>query len=231
MNKLSEMIWQRGSARQIMREARKRLNDAVAPGQFIGAYVALASAHYSLIGRYTEHWWQMPLALWHWRRALVHARTAKMLGLPNWGHVDVVARVLSKGSRLDIFQAWRSLHQALHDIAPFKRAEMKPHARALMTITLAEIEWGWKNQDIAFRLYAEALDLVSDVEDESEPDRDRQLTRILSALGFFYFEHGGELRDTGLNLILEALELAKKCSRDQEMKIRARARKLGVIIG
>ncbi|MBI1974296.1 MAG: hypothetical protein HYS51_00320 [Candidatus Zambryskibacteria bacterium] len=53
---LSEMIWQRGSAWQVMHEARKRFLDEIARGQILAPYVALASVHYSLVKRYMEQW-------------------------------------------------------------------------------------------------------------------------------------------------------------------------------
>ena len=85
MQELSEDIWQRKPAREIMREARKRFSATIFGGRNTGfsidknrwasAHVALASAHYSLVKRYLT-WWKRPLALWHTWRAATHTHIA-----------------------------------------------------------------------------------------------------------------------------------------------------------
>ncbi|MEK7112355.1 MAG: hypothetical protein AAB875_03425, partial [Patescibacteria group bacterium] len=145
MDEHRKMIWQRGDARQIMREARRRFSSLSPQSQ-----VALASAHYSLVKRYWS-WWQWPLALWHMWRAWANANMAVTL-------VDDPVRLTS--DQIDVVTTiWikspgflRDLRRAEHllTFALIEKPAMKPHTNALMLITLRDILWKRGEGDYAW---------------------------------------------------------------------------------
>ncbi|MBI2086864.1 MAG: hypothetical protein HYT69_01710 [Candidatus Zambryskibacteria bacterium] len=227
---LSELIWQRGSAREIMREARERFRDSI--GLPAGKHVALASVHYSLTKRYLDRWWQIPLAWWHSWRAVIHARKAYAMGVTDYNQADVVSRILSKGITRDRRRAMEILQQVLSYIPASESAELLPHARALMLCTLGELEWRRGNTHLARRNYYDALQLVPAIEQELSDDRERQLVRVLKAIVFFYLDHGdsNDIYMLGVELLKRTLELTRRVSKDQEEKVLAGCRRRGISI-
>lgn len=236
MDTLSETIWQRGSTVEIMREARGRFR-ANSKKDLPGAYVSLASVHYSLVKRYAT-WWKSPFALWHLWRAAWNIDVAFEVGGRNGDmtkfspdQVDVISTILAKvpswlgGDRVC---ATSLLNSALYLNHPWGSREMKPHTRALMLITLGEIEWQVGSKEQARKHYDEARYLAPVIEVEVSADRERQLVRVLSAVGFFYYDHGGQqYRYQAKTLLEQALDLARSVSKDQEEKIIAEWRKRG----
>ncbi len=223
MDEHREMIWQRGDAREIMKEARKRFRNPIVIS--VGKYTALASVHYSLVKRYTGLQWS--IALWHLWWALKHARTAFVLGITSYDQADVVSRILSRGFSRDRRRAKEILEQVLKYVPASESAEMVPHTRALMLCTLGKIKYDLGDTDAGWRHFSEARELLPAIRDEESPDREQQLVRVMVAVGFFFWEHGGgPIKSDGSHLIWMALNLACRVSKDQEMKIRARARKV-----
>ncbi|OHB10864.1 MAG: hypothetical protein A3H60_01915 [Candidatus Zambryskibacteria bacterium RIFCSPLOWO2_02_FULL_44_12b] len=222
MDTYSEKIWGRGSAWQIMAEARKRFRAGVNQDP-PGAYIALASAHYSLIKRYMD-WWLRPLALWHMWQAVWNVNGAfttfrDVSASFSADEVDVITTILAKTPSWlggDRVCAISLLNSALY-LDP-NRDTMKPHTRALMLVTLGGIEWQVGCQEDAWKHYAEARALVPAIEAEDLPDRDRQLVRVLSAVGFFYYDHSSQ-RDLAWELLTQALDLSTLVSKDQAKKI------------
>lgn len=226
MDSHAEKIWQRGSARQIMEEARRRFRMDKWQ-DLTGAHVALASAHYSLVKRYLGSWWQRPLAAWHMWRAVLHAKKAHVLsgrtreGMLKANLADVVTRIYTVAPSWlggDPRTAERLLEFTLDSRYP-EADFMKPHARALMLITLGDLKWR-QGSTVAWEHYDKARELIPAIEAEDSPDREKQLVRVMSAVGFFYYDHGHEeLREEGEELINEAANLAGRHSADQFLKI------------
>jgi len=232
MATLSEMIWQRGSARKIMRETRKwfRTN---AIEDLPSAYIALASAHYSLVKRYVNRWWKKPLAVWHVWRAAWNVNIALAVAGGNTSRfgvdqIDVITTILAKAPSWlggDCVCALSLLNSALYLNVPAGDT-MKPHTRALMLITLGDLEWNVGNSELARRHYDEARKLISAIEIEGSPDRELQLIRVLKKVGFFYFDDSYESdRYFGEKLLTRALELAREFSKDQTEEILAEWKK------
>jgi hypothetical protein len=246
-----ENIWHAKSARQIMKEARQRFSADQEveknPGKYVivmepttSAHVGLASTHYSLVKRYLapEPLWKRFLALWHMWRAAVHANKADQLGLKNADQVDVVSAILSKTPQWlggNVVRAKLLIYKALAS----EFGKLNPHTRALLILSLAGIEHkeGMALDSYWVRArYEEARNLKEEI--LSEPDNlmaKRQWIRIASTIGFYYLdlasylesgpnEHGfnvDALHYKGSDLILEALQLARKYSDDQVNKITA----------
>ncbi len=234
MNAYSEKIWRRGSAVEIMREGRERFRESVALSP-IAAHVALASVHYSLIKRYMNSWWQKPLAFWHLWRAAWNINTAFRFadgGINAFGidQIDVATRVLAKTPSWlggDRVCASSLLNSALFLNSP-AGDRMKPHTRALMLITLGDIEWEAGGQEQAWAHYTAARRLLSAIEEEDVPDRERQLIRVLAAIGLFYYDHSPlSERYWARKLVTRAIDLAHQVSKDQERKIIAEWHKRG----
>jgi len=100
-NRLSDMIWQRGDAREIMREARAHLR--ATHKENVAAHIGLASAHYSLVKRYLEGWRRL-IGAWHMLRATSHAQYAAIMASHqerelSLDQVDVVTTILAKANR------------------------------------------------------------------------------------------------------------------------------------
>lgn len=233
MDKYSEMIWQCGSAREIMQEARKRFR-VDSRRNLLNAHVAFASVHYSLVKRYMA-WWKKPVAAWHMWRASEHAHAAyNAAGADTFAamtidQIDVVTRIWSKSiSRWPLQLAAEGIVFALayHP----ERDGMKPHTRALMLITLGEIEYGSGNLEDSRRRIREAENLIRLVMKESSEDREQQLVRVLFGIGAFYREHHSGKTEFlwSQDYIEQALDLADRVSTDQAAKIRAWRGKLGV---
>jgi|SRR3989344_2333103 len=237
MATLSEMIWQRGSAHAIMKEARKNFNrtSLIDP---MDAHIAFASVHYSMIKRYREHWWQLPLAFWHLLQAVSFADYA-IDGEESYGEgdpvtadqLDVLTTIWSKSP------AWMNrrryaelaLGYALSSDHP-EANSMKSHTRALMLIRLGEIEYGFGNLEGSRGRIRQAENLVHLIKNEPSDDREQQLVRVLFGIGAFYREHHSGKTEFlwAQDYIEQALDLADKVSKDQAAKIRAWRRKLGV---
>lgn len=232
MDAHTEMIWQRGSARQIMREAHKRFQDTLEDSPE-AARVALASAHYSVAKRYLRFWWQRPLAAWHMLQAASHAEIVCELRDLGWfkftaDQVDVIATILSKvpswlGGNSE--RARRYLEDALwrHD----DEYPMKPHTRALMLITLGGIESRRVGVSQAKEYYERARKLIPEIETEDSPDRERQLVRVMAGVAFFEYDHELE-KYFARKMIGRARDLAEKVSPDQAEKIRAECLRRGI---
>lgn len=233
MNKHSDAIWQREDARKIMREARKRFRNERRENP-VAAHVALASDHYSLIKRHTNAWWRKPLALWHaWCAAWNANRADDIVGDPTTltlDQIDVITTIWAKVPEwLDgkPLRARQLLEFALDHHR--ERESMKPHTRALMLTTLGDIKYRLGEVDAAWRFYHETESLMPVIETEDSEDRERQLVRVLTTVGFFYYDHaGGNLRLDGLTFVRRALILARRVSTDQEEKIRVECRKRGL---
>ena len=136
--------------------------------------------------------------------------------------MDVIATILAKAPRWlggDRACAMSLLDSALY-LSPDKDT-MKPHTRALMLITLGEIEWHVGDKDGARRHYTEARKLVASIEAEDSADRERQLVRVLSAVGLFFYDRSGlQGQHESVKMIRRALGLADTVSKDQAEKIR-----------
>lgn len=232
----SERIWQRGSAMVIMREARKCFRDMVDRSPIV-AHVTLASDHYSIVKRYMK-WWQLPLGLWHLWCAARNVNVAFNIATGRFGffstnQIDVMATIWRKvpwwagGNRNYAESA------IVFALGPQHReaASMKPHTRALLLISLGEIQWQGGQKWDARGNYSRALKLVPEIMRESSDDREQQAVRVLSAVGFFHYYYGSTLywEDGGV-LLRQALNLARRVSKDQEEKILAECRKRGLQI-
>ena len=236
MDTRSEGIWQRGSAMVIMQEARKHFHNTVDRSP-IEAHVTLASDHYSLVKRYMV-WWQLPLGLWHLWYAARNVNVAFDIATGRFvffsvNEIDVVATIWRKapwwvgGNRNSAESA------IVFALGPQHReaASMKPHTRALLLISLGEIQWQMEIRHEAWVSYAQALQLVPAIKEEDSLDREKQLVRVLSAVGFFYYEHGDVyMGDEGVYLLQQALNIARRVSKDQTEKILAWCRKRGLQI-
>lgn len=234
MDSLGEKIWKRGSAREIMREAQRRFNDVVRKDP-VAAHVALASVHYSLVKRYMEAWWQKPLAVWHLRRAVRHAEfagnRARLFSWMTIDQIDVVTTIWRKAPFWlggDMRLARRGVQSALSSFHTGANS-VKPHTRALLLISRGEIERLAGDMVAAQEDYDAAFALVPAIEGEDSPDREYQLVRVLSAVGFFEYDHGSDSgKYWAKKKITCALDLAHRTSRDQEEKILTECRKRGL---
>lgn len=179
------------------------------------AHVALASAHYSLVKRYMSPKWKLPLAVWHLWRATSHARKADSLGLQNYDQMDVVSTILAKSPRLlggALHYAHKILVEALYGVNVTARQEvMKPHTRALMLVSLGEIEMKLGAPLAAVRCYKSTEQVLPDITDE------RQKCRVMRSLGTFYVEHGEGFDEwqEGRFLLTDAIKIARVASYDQ----------------
>ncbi|MBX4189043.1 hypothetical protein KW785_00425 [Candidatus Parcubacteria bacterium] len=253
-----EAIWQREDARQIMNEARRQFEAQAHETTLVGratawsypasAHVALASTHYSLVKRYMSPKWKVPLAVWHTRRAVVHAKAAISMGGLNFDQVDVVTKILSKapswlgGDR----KAAQDLLLGAIGYVPVAEPqdEMLAHTRALLLITLGEIEekMGATKLNVAKR-YLEAMFQRKLVFGESDKLMAmRQWVRIAAACGFWFYDHRAELEVENeaaggsrllvsgfiVALLPEAYALAEELAEDQAEKIRAECQKRGL---
>src|SRR3989344_4429412 len=214
MDTHSEQIWQRGSASEIMQEARKRFHEMASKGS-VAAHVALASVHYSLVKRYMV-WWRRPIAVWHMWRAVCHSNKAgeeaRFFRYMTLDQIDVVTTIWRGASPWlggGVRKAKKGVTFALGPDHPEARA-IKPHTRALLLISLGEIEWQSGAKDDSRGRYFLASSLVPAVLQEEFDDRERQAARILSAVGFFYLDNGGAVTCiSGRQMISEALDLAR----------------------
>ncbi len=233
MDIYAEMIWQRGSARDIVREARRRFLDNLNRDP-VAARVAIASAHHSLVKRYVGVWWQKPLAFWHMFHAIRHVygvlhfeRDVKLSA----DQIDVVTSILVKTPSWllgDTVCASSLLYSALF-LNSQEGNTMKPHSRALMLCTLGEIEYKLGDVDAAWRRFNGARELIPAIQDEDSSDRERQLVRVLANVGFFFWDHGGGLiKIDGRHLIEQSLQLAYRVSMDQWHKTKAECRRRGI---
>jgi hypothetical protein len=232
-------IWQRRSAREIMREARRRFAESVEfiPSEFeqppkpASAHVALASAHYSLVKRYMKPRWKLPLAVWHLWRAAIHARMADKLGLQSYDQTDVVSTILVKAPRLlggNLRRGEEIIMYALTSVSTTPEQEvMKPHTRVFLLIRLGEIDMK-QSGDVrnATIYYKRAQQYVEDITDE------QQECRVLRSIGVFYIEHGDGFDEwqEGRFLLRNALKIARGVSQDQLEVIKAELPRLEKIM-
>lgn len=232
MNRLSELIWQRGSAREIMQEVRMGFR-ARFDANPSAAHVEVASVHYSLAKRYMS-WWQLPLVLWHLRQAVANVVNAMVLDdnplerlTPE--QIDVVTTIFAKVPRWlggDRVLATSMIMDVLY--IDTLAHQMKPHTRALMLITLAELEWALGDMRNTKNHYDEARRLIPIIQTEDSDDRDYQLIRVLRKIGFFYYEYGDvKVQSEGHQMISQARCLANDLSKDQMGKIEADAVRCG----
>lgn len=225
MSEQSDRIWQRGDARQIMKEARQQFYGTVAAGRETDALITLASVHYSLAKRYWNGLWKL-VGAWHLWRACINIANVDVTKM-SLDQIDVCSTVWSKAPRWlggDQGRAFTAIRFAL-ELHPDTES-MKPHTRALLHITLGNIEMQdpTKHQGHAAVQYRAAEAMVHLIEEE------KQLVRVLAAIGFFYFDTGGD-HMTWYSYLVEALSLAQKVSRDQEEKIRNGLRKRRILLG
>lgn len=233
-----------------MREARLRFDMAMNPAKYLrggsfpdeakiaSAHVALAVAHYSLIKRYMGGLRKL-IGAWHLWRTLVHDHKALKLGLDTPEQVETVARHLSKSPfPWHVWAAYEMLEEAL------EQDEMQHHTRALMLITIGELEekFGFPKLEVAKR-FIHVVHLRDAVLEESDQlMAKRQWVRIASACGFWFWDHQRELQTEkdpeGAPEIMsvmfaewmlpEALEMAMEVSQDQVLKIQEECRKRGL---
>jgi hypothetical protein len=227
-----DLIWQRGSAREIMSISREQYKRMKRKGAVLAAHVMMASDHYSLVKRYVS-WWKKPTAAWHFGAAVIHAKISNRLGLKNFHQADVVATVLSRFPP-ERELARQILEKALNYVPVNEpQDEMDPHTRASMLIRRAEVEWKQKNVAAAWSHLFGAEDLIPAIETENSPDRERQLVRVKKDIGLFYWRHGGprgDLKPRGMRLITEAYALAKQVALDQAEHILVEAEKIGFTV-
>ena len=216
----SESIWRKSlSGWKTMRNARRRFRE-VREKDPAAAHVALASDHYSLIKRYMA-WWKKPLAAWHMWRATTHDMEALCLGLKNSEQTDVVSRHLARapgwlgGNRVVALSLLFDKLYAAPD------PEAKPHTRPLMLCTLGDIFLEVGEIQRATDAYMEARTLVPTITD------DRQCVRVMSEVGFFFWQYGDELeKRAAYDLVGHAIGLANRVSKDQAEKVRVKWRKI-----
>jgi hypothetical protein len=238
-----EDIWQRGNARKIIKEAKKRFRESERAGDYAGASTAYASTRYSLAKRYLAPapLWLRPLAVWNMLVAIYHARRVSDGLMPRtFDQVDVVSRILSKapswlgGDK----QTAKALIVNVFNYIPVNEPqdEMLPHTRALMLVTLGEIELalGKKLDDYEpFKAYEAAKALKSSILAESDKQlAERQWCRVIAACGFYWVDLAtyldrvkkgradtSHLHRTGWLDVHEALGIAQRTSADQCAKI------------
>lgn len=228
MDAHKEAIWNRGNAREIMKEARKRYGGRSNSASFS---TTLASTHYSLVKRYVAPApiWLRCLAVWHMWRAVVHVRKAHRLGSDSYSQLLVVAEILTRAPRwlggsprLAIQISEDALAYAAS--APNEMAEMVPHDEALFHVALAQAREknGTFLQDVEVG-YRIAVSLKERI--LAEPDREmaeKQWVRIAFAAGIWYHTRNWRsYQRDGADLIREAHRLAESVSLDQLEKIRA----------
>lgn len=233
MSKLSEMIWQRGSSRQIMKVARakyreeQRVDDSARAD--ISTRVALASVHYSLVKRYMGLW--LPFALWHMWRAIVQAEKAYGNGLRKFSvdQIDVITTIWLKAPKIfgdRRLLAERALSYALNRHPD--RASTKPHTRALLLLTYADLHQSFGRKALARDHIEEVGEIIKEYSSLIEI---RQFIRILSKIGFFYIDYPRDVDDLykGKVMVSDALTMAGSgVDKDQEEKIRHEFRKRGI---
>ncbi len=220
MATLNDMIWGADSSRRIMTEARKKFAQA-SVADLPSAYVAYASVHWSQASQYTTSARKV-LGLWHAWRGVWNVNVA--LQIVNWDiehfnpdQIETATRILAKSPR------WLGgnrvfAHSVLTTVLmkrPFLKT--KPHTRALMMITLAEIDASWGKIESGIRHMQDARFLIKEIEVEDCDDREQQLVRVLSAVGFFLFDH--ERNEEYYWMIVRARELARRVAPSQLPKI------------
>lgn len=205
-----------------MKEARKNFAlDSVS--NLPSAHIALASVHWSQVSQYAFTFYLKPLASWHVWRATSNVKVALLkLGVKvdeyfNSDQIEVAARILAKSPQ------WlggdRVLAHSVLTTVLMKRLfhKMKPHTRALLMITLAEIDASWGKIESGIRHMQDARFLIKEIEVEDCDDREQQLVRVLSAVGFFLFDH--ERNEEYYWMIVRARELARRVAPSQLPKI------------
>ncbi len=227
-----------------MKEARMRFSRSFEHNGYnfsypTGAYVELASTHYSLVKRYISPApiWKRYLALWHMRKAVIHVRQAEMSGLSDYNQIDVVSTILRKAPRWlggSPMRALQLIEKALgySDQAPNESAEMFPHTRALLLVGLGECELiiGLQLTRAACR-FDDALALENKIFAESDKEMaQRQWVRILFAVGIFFFDNPitRETKAKSVHCLTRARVLAKQSSFDQYKKISQECAKRGL---
>ncbi|MBX4195804.1 hypothetical protein KW796_02530 [Candidatus Parcubacteria bacterium] len=249
MNAYKEAIWNRGDAREIMREARRRFRVLMRDSEFEHTpdpHVALASTHYSLVKRYKKF---DPRAIWHAWRAAKHANAAANLdAVSHYKNItpdqaDVLSTILTKvpkplGGSL-------SRARSIARVALHRAEEMLPHTYAFLILRLAEIDLALGfAKGVVLDKYIRAKSLKESVlSEEDKVMAKRQWCRIASAIGLFYIdileEDVGRYADDritceGEELLVEALRLSREVldgrqlSRDQELKILIELRNRGI---
>lgn len=225
-SKSSESLWQRThSTWAELRRAKKRFRGSV--GDSLSArYTALASAHYSLAGRYSHGVWQL-LGAYFLYNAVCNAEkawtAAYELSELTINQLDVLSRIYAKTPVVlggDLTMAWRLVDYALLE-HPQRRLCL-PHTQAHLLITRGIIFFGRSDLPNALIDHETALSLRERILSEESADKEKQLVRVLRGVGAFFRDHGhGLYRERGEKLLAEAEVLAEKCSADQLEKVRA----------
>ena len=106
---------------------------------------------------------------------------------------------------------------------------MKPHTRALLLISLGDVEWRFGTWERAMNCFADAENLLPEIEKEESNDRDQQLVRVKKSIAFFLHDHGSDLEKIRAKRMLEeAFKLAELVSKDQQKAIVAELCKRGI---
>jgi hypothetical protein len=106
---------------------------------------------------------------------------------------------------------------------------MKAHTRALMLVTLGEVEYALGHEAYAWDQFNAAEQLLGVIEDN------RQQVRVMAQIGFFRWDNAdafsntlqlhGEIKEDAVQLIHRAYTLAFYCSEDQTLKIESECKK------
>ena len=235
MDAHAESIWNRTKSREkTLTEAYWRF-DRDFSRNHMGAHIALASTYYSLVKRNLGLKPGVVLAFWDMRQAVVHVNRAVEFAehLENLSvdELDVVSRIWLKvpwwlGG--DIERAEKAILNAL-DLNHREAVTMKPHTRANLDISLGEIYFKSHGLSVAEYYHDQARQLIPKIREEESADREQQLVRVLTAVGFFYNDHGDprEQVEAG-NFLREAYALAQLVACDQIDKIEKGCRRRGI---
>jgi len=227
----SENIWQRESARQIMRESRNRLKEALGTKKEVSARIQLASDEYALWKRY-YNFICLPLLVWHVVGSCWQVRRAIDLAW-KWGYplnpdqLDVLATILRKAPRplKDLNAASILLNSGLLNPHAF---EMKPHTTAFLWIGTAEVEMArGMSSERAESYYQKVLEIRPRILDK------RQACRVDAAIAFFFLgmKNADQMQlSIGRASLISAFRLAKETSRDQLLKLIAECKKRNISI-
>jgi tetratricopeptide (TPR) repeat protein len=209
--------WNRGSAFEIMLEALSAFKEAEKANP-VGAHISLSSVHWTLAGRMTIATpWHMYQAVKNVRAALQRAKEFKNFSA---NQIDVLSTIMFKTPWWlggDAHVAEFAIQYALSFF------EMKPHTRALMYCNLGDHYDSIGSQKQAVHAYAEARKLQTAIEFEDSDDREFQLIRVRSKVGFFHYKIG--MRHIGAFLIYKAHASALRISEDQRQKIEDECRR------
>lgn len=218
-----------------MKNERRRFQEKMKIDR-VSACSSLASAHYSLIKRYSETWFKKPVALWHFLLAVssalraVSESTEKRPLTAN--EADVVTRILSKTPSWLAFGS--DVAVPIINEVLYQRSDQKtsPHTRALLLLTMAEMQRKRGQYFEAVRLANLALQLQGAIQEEDSYDREYQLIRVWSEIGFLFYDCREKFAPVGgRGLIRRALVLSRELGvRDQEEKIESELKRRGIVL-